>query len=122
MNIPFLLHILVEVPASFNFFLRPSATLTVQQPHAHAVIRQYALLLMTSDLIALIFIFRPLDAVSNQIAGALGLYHLGPIVRAAWRIWDGERRGERELGGPWVHVVVHGTCVVALALRAVGLL
>ncbi len=121
MNIPLLLHILIELPASLNFFFRPSATLAVKQPHAHAVIRQYALLLMTSNLITLIFLFRPLDDVSRKIAGALGLYHIGPLVRAGCRIWDGEGRGDGGLGGPWVHMGLHAICAGALLLNAFDL-
>lgn len=122
LNIPLLLHILIELPASLNFFFRPSATLAVEQPYAHAVIRQYALLLMTSNLIALIFLYQPPDAVSRKIAGAMALYHFGPLVRAGCRIWDGERNGEGGLGGPWVHMGLHGVCGGALILKAINIL
>ena len=118
-NISFLLHILIELPASLNFFFRPSATLTVDQPHAYGVIRQYALLLMTSNLIALTFLSRPADALSSKVAGAFALYHLGPLVRAGCRIWDGEGNGEGGLGGPLMHLVVHAVCAGALMLEAI---
>lgn len=121
-NIPLLLHILIELPASLNFIFRPSATLAVKQPHAHAVIRQYALLLMTSNLIALIFLFKPPDAVSSQITGALALYHFGPLVRAGCRIWDGEGKGDGGLGGPWLHMGLHAVCAGALISGAVSFL
>ncbi|KAI4280105.1 MAG: hypothetical protein L6R35_005975 [Caloplaca aegaea] len=72
---PFLLHMIVELPASIAFFLNPSMTLSQSQPHAHAVIRQYALLLMSSNIIAYNFIFRSPDETSASVAAALAVYH-----------------------------------------------
>ncbi len=122
LNVPFLLHILIELPASLNFFFRPSATLKVKQPHAHAVIRQYAILLLTSNLIAGIFLFAPSDAVSSNVSGALALYHFGPLVRAGCRIWDWEGSSKEGLGGPWVHLVLHMICAGALILNVINVL
>jgi hypothetical protein len=82
----FLLHILIEVPASINFLLFPSRQLETFSPQAHAVIRQYALLLLTSVLIALIFLLRPVDDLSGQVAGVLSLYHIGPALRSIARL------------------------------------
>ena len=113
---PFLLHVLIEVPACINFFFRPSATLPIPHPLASAIIRQYALLLMTSNIIAILFIPRPADVLSGQVAGALALYHFGPLVRAISRIRDGE--SSNALGGPWLHALLHGMSVVWLTLHA----
>ena len=125
MSIPFLLHLLVELPAAFAFAIYPSATLPVPQPYAHAVIRQYALLLLSINIIAAIFIFRDHEAYTidydglteRRVAGALALYHCGPLIRAGRRIWKGEK-GKRGLSGqPWVHFVAHTVCGMALAGR-----
>ena len=77
LNIPFFLHILGEFGASVGFFFRPSQTLQRPQPHAHGVIRQYALLLTSTNLIAAIFLTQnhPTE-ISRKVAGALALYHL----------------------------------------------
>ena len=93
----FLLHVLVEVPASITFFVFPSRQLGQPTPHAHAVIRQYALLLLTSIIIAGTFAVRPPDELNGQVAGALALYHLGPFVRSWSRL---------------VHQVQHGQSVI----------
>ncbi|KAL8796335.1 MAG: hypothetical protein Q9195_001242 [Heterodermia aff. obscurata] len=82
-SIPFFLHIIGEFGAATGFFLRPSQTLNRPQPDAHAVIRQYALLLTSTNLIAAIFLFQSQPTpVSTKVAGALALYHLGPLTRA----------------------------------------
>lgn len=117
-HLAFLLHILIELPASIAFFLKPSMTLSQPQPHAHAVIRQYALLLMSSNLIAYAFLFRPADETSRFVAAALAVYHLGPLGRAGSRIGGGEARGVKGLGSPWVHLVVHAACFVLLSWEA----
>jgi hypothetical protein len=83
----FLLHILIEVPASINFFVFPSRQLGTYSPQAHAVIRQYALLLLTSVLISVEFLIRPVDELSGQVAGALAIYHVGPSARSIGRLW-----------------------------------
>ena len=114
-SIPFLFHILIEVPASINFFLNPSATLPTPQPHAHGVIRQYAILLMVTNIIAAILYLRPLDLLSCRIAGAMSLYHIGPLVRAVIRQYRSEKgRGGTGLGGPLVHAIAHMACLLGL--------
>ncbi|KUJ12287.1 uncharacterized protein LY89DRAFT_688036 [Mollisia scopiformis] len=111
-RLPFWLHILIEFPASLNFFFNPSEQLPSPGPQAHAIIKQYAVLLLVSNLIAGIFALRPLDRTSRNVAGALAVYHLAPLVRAASRI--GNARYGNGLGGPVVHVVVHGACLLGL--------
>jgi hypothetical protein len=113
------LHILIETPASLNFFLNPSQQLHPSTPApaaaaAEALIRQYALLLLSSNLIALIFAVRPVDRTSRRVAGALGLYHAGPIVRAASRLLHGEAFFNGGFGGPATHLGVHVACFLAL--------
>ena len=60
----------------------------------------------------MIFTLRPVDGTSKRTAGALGIYHLGPVVRAGERAWSGSHGGESELygeafGGPFLHLSVH---------------
>ncbi len=109
----FLLHLIIETAASINFLLRPSATLSAPQPHSHAVIRQYALLLISSNIIAAVMLNREIDATSGKIAGALGVYHIGPIVRAVSRIL--QKSSGSGLNEPWLHAFAHilcGTCLL----------
>jgi len=71
-------------------------------------------LLFVSNLIALIFALRPVDGTSRNVAGALSVYHLAPLSRAASRIWEGSGVYGKGLGGPVVHLVVHGICFAGL--------
>jgi hypothetical protein len=123
---PFWLHTGIELPASLKFFLNPSNQLfghpihgEIRYPAAEAIIRQYAVLLFVSVLISLIFAFRVVDDTSRRVAAALFLYHVAPAVRAASRIWVGDQNWiNKDLGGPWVHLVVHILCLAALGRLA----
>lgn len=122
-SIAFFLHILTEVPASGSFFLRPSLTLQTPQPGAHGVIRQYALLLVSTTLIAAIFLLQPPSQSSCQVAAALALYHVGPFTRAVSRA-RAEKKSIRvrgRLGWPWVHAGFHSLCIAALIQEALKL-
>ncbi|CZS96654.1 hypothetical protein WAI453_010074 [Rhynchosporium graminicola] len=114
LNLAFLIHALLEVPAALNFFFRPNEQLSLPAPQAHAIIRQYAVLLMSSNIIALIFAFRPVDETSRRIAGALAAYHAAPLVRAIARIASSGGGYGKGLGGPWVHAVLHCGALGAL--------
>ncbi len=117
-NIPFLLHILLELPASITFFLSPSTQLQLPSPpptpraysQAHALIRQYAVLLLVSNLVALICVLQPtaiddilgiraegkvveVERLRGNVAGALAVYHLAPLVRAVGRMVNGDGHG-----------------------------
>lgn len=91
-NIAFLLHVVVEVPAAINFMLLPSKQLGQDTPHAHAIIRQYALLLLSSILIAIIFASRPIDDLTRSVAGSLAIYHIGPSLRSWSRLGSQAKR------------------------------
>jgi hypothetical protein len=106
---PFLLHAVLEIPASLNFFLNPSGQLGVYSPQAHPVIRQYAVLLLASILIALSFALRDADELSGQVAGALAIYHLAPMLRAAGRL-----TGRRAIWQPLLFFATHGVCLAGL--------
>ncbi|EPE25551.1 hypothetical protein GLAREA_01463 [Glarea lozoyensis ATCC 20868] len=113
-TLPFWIHFIIETPASLNFFFNPSEQLSAPAPQAHPVIAQYAVLLFTSNLIALIFAIRPVDNTSKLVAAALAVYHLAPLVRAVSRVTSKKKSYGKGLGGPWVHLGVHSTCILAL--------
>ena len=129
---PFILHTLIELPACLAFALFPSATLSTTQLHAHALIRQYAVLLLSTNLIAGSFIFRSHENrlscdgtgyVQSWVAFSLAFYHVGPLTRAGFKIWEGWRRRTRDkdtLVMPWVHAMSHLVCLTALAGRSIS--
>ncbi|KFY98700.1 hypothetical protein V498_01308 [Pseudogymnoascus sp. VKM F-4517 (FW-2822)] len=116
LHVAFGLHTLVETPAALNFFVIPSEELQLAAPSpcAEALIRQYALLLLCTNVIALVFLLRPVDKVSRHVACALGLYHLGPALRAISRLTRNEAALGTGLGGPAVHLVFHVLCLITL--------
>lgn len=112
-HVPLLAHILLETPASLNFFLRPSEQLSSPAPQAHSIIRQYAILLLASNLVALIFLLRDVDEVSRWVTGALAVYHVAPLSRALSRLGKGSEYW-KGLGGPRLHALCHGGVLVGL--------
>lgn len=114
-NLAFLLHVIVEIPAFLNFLLFPSGQLSTSTPHAHPVVRQYALLILTSVLIASAFVTRVNDELSGQIAGSLALYHIGPSIRAISRLHRRSQLGKPLLfSEPSLHLFVHSICCAGL--------
>lgn len=115
---PFLHHAIAEIPASLQFFFFPSRQLGRPTPRAHPVIRQYALLLFCSVLIASIFALRPDGTaedktLNGQVALVLGFYHVGPILRSGARVLEVRTKGwgAREVEAAWyvvAHVVLGG--------------
>ena len=121
-SFPFILHIVIELPAAISFAFFPSATLSIPQPHAQAVIRQYALLLFSTVVIAAVFVRQDRDGngptmQERSVASALGLYHLGPLIRAAHRSRRRKGSGRHVLGQPWLHVLMHVLCCLSLGGR-----
>ena len=112
-HLSLILHLCIELPGSINFMLRPSSTLSKPQPQSHGVIRQYALLLMSTNIMVMLLLIKPMDELTQQISGALALYHTAPIIRAVSRIRSQE--AGRALGGPWLHALVHSVCAAILA-------
>lgn len=56
------------------------------------------------------------DTLSGQIAAAVALYHVGPVIRATSRIWRGNPG--HVLGGAWLYFTVHLLCAVRCARLA----
>ena len=116
----FLLHAIVETPACVNFLLFPDDQLPDSAPQAHAIIRQYAVLLFSSAIIAVTFACRATpDFASGNVAGALAIYHIGPFVRAWSRIdvrGTFDIRRHSLLKDPLLHFAVHSLCLGSLGL------
>jgi hypothetical protein len=140
-KLPFWLHSLIELIPSIVFLINPASqfyaskiTSNLQSanpqcysstatptPGAETMIRQYGVLLFVSVIISTIFAIREVDKTSRQVAAALTLYHLAPIVRATARLWGGETGWlPKDMGGPWVHLVVHIILVLGLGNLAFG--
>lgn len=114
-NLGFLIHIIIEIPASINFFCFPSRQLGIHTPQAHAVIRQYAVLLLVSVLLATVFVARPLDNTAGKVAGALALYHIAPFVRSVVRLHrQTQARAPIIYSEAFLYVFVHSVCFAAL--------
>ncbi|RDW85563.1 hypothetical protein BP5796_03888 [Coleophoma crateriformis] len=114
--LPFYLHLFLETPAALNFFFNPGQQLGLSEsvPQAEAVVRQYAVLLLSSNLVALAMICRPSDGTTQRVSGALGIYHVAPLVRAVGKIWAGQVSLSSGLGGPWVHAFGHAIALFLL--------
>jgi hypothetical protein len=132
-TLPFWLHSIIELIPSILFVVNPASQLhapsitsdfmgTVQSmSSAEVMIRQYGVLLLVSVLISAIFALRKVDPTSRQVAASLAVYHLAPIVRATYRLRAGEASWQPDdMGGPWVHLVVHVVLVFVLANLALG--
>ena len=118
-NAGFIIHALIEIPAAINFMLSPSKQLGKPTPHAHAIIRQYALLLLSSVLIALVFASRPADELSRYVAGALAIYHIGPAIRSCARLSNQASNSEAILfSEAFLYLICHLLCGFYLALTA----
>ena len=62
---------------------------------------------------------REIDATSGKVAGALSVYHVGPVVRALSRIL--QKSPGSGLNEPWLHAFVHllcGTCLLVSFLSS----
>lgn len=114
-NMAFMLHIIIEVPAAINFMVQPSKQLGILTPHAHAIIRQYAVLLLSSILISFTFVSRPLDSLTRNIAGSLAIYHVGPFLRSWARLKSQSKQSLPVLlSEAALYLVCHLLCGMAL--------
>ena len=111
-NLPLLSHALLTLPAFLNFLhlsFNPHLLPPSQLP---AILRNYSFLLLSTFLSTLTYASpAPSKRKDSLLSLSLAVYHLAPIARAAQRIWtQGEKafQGERRMGGPGVHLIVHG--------------
>lgn len=114
--IPFIIHALVETPAALSFILNPSSQLQPLTPSAALLLQSLGGLLLTTNLVALVFARRPLDDVGRQVALAFAFWHVWPCYRACVRLNRGGQQQHlegdtpetrRTLGGPVVHLGAH---------------
>ena len=107
-NLLLVSHTLLELPAAVTFFASPSLTLQSTSRDAHGVIRQYAALLLSMNLLlwtglhyrrllATVLAPYPVEAgrMRAAIALALAIYHVACTLRATVRVRNGETRGIR---------------------------
>ncbi|OAL36181.1 hypothetical protein AYO20_04595 [Fonsecaea nubica] len=114
-HLGFLVHVVIEIPACLSFYLFPSRQLGVHTPHAHAVIRQYAALILASVLVAMVFVNKPLDDTSGKVAGALAIYHVAPSIRSVNRlVTQAQLQKPIIISEAFLYLVVHVICFVAL--------
>lgn len=123
-DVAFVSHIVVEIPAFAMFMIYPSRQLNHYTPTAHAVIRQYALLLLSSIIISATFAVRPHSELSCYVALALAIYHVGPTLRALSYVVEGLDSSKRhpKFAEHCLYAIVHILCGSMLLFTALGLL
>ena len=120
---PLLFHAVLETAASLSFALQPERQLPGANEDARAVLLNYSGLLLSTNILAVLFAWRTgFDDATRLVAACLAVYHVFPILRASVKIRRGIglKPGEkaRVLGGPQIHAMVHGACLVGLILAA----
>lgn len=118
--LPFVLHIMVETPAALRFLFTPDAQILHPQPDARSIVRQYAVLLFSTVLIALICLLNHRQRISRLVAGALSIYHIAPILRAGTKLSNSRLLssvGKEAWREPALYVVVHFACFLSLLDR-----
>lgn len=114
-NLCFLIHIFIEIPACINFFFFPSKQIGTHTPQAHALIRQYAVLLLSSVMLAAIFVARKPDDLSSKIAATLAIYHVAPSVRSVARLYrQAQARAAIFRSEAFLYLILHSICFAAL--------
>ena len=119
-NVCFVLHAAIETPAALNFMFLPGRQIRgMPAPQAYPIVRQYALLLLSSVLIAAAFAYRPTDDLTKWVAGSFSVYHLGPTVRS-WNILTSSSAGwsHRWASEAGLYFVVHVLCGIMLFIHA----
>ncbi|KAK1968365.1 hypothetical protein LY78DRAFT_655353 [Colletotrichum sublineola] len=124
-KLPFLLHIAIETAAACSFILNPASQLPAPSPATRLVLQSFGGLLLSTNLVCLIFVARPFDDTTKLVAAALAFWHAWPCWRAYVRLAKPEvdgtgkdkHKGElvtKTLGGPGVHLAVHAGMLVLL--------
>ncbi|KAF3801735.1 hypothetical protein GCG54_00014951 [Colletotrichum gloeosporioides] len=124
-RIPFLLHALVETAGASSFILKPQSQLPKPSAAAQLVLQSFGGLLLSTNLICLVFLWRPdFDDTSRLVAASLSFWHVWPCYRAYVRLTDprvdGTNSGQvKTLGGPTVHLGAHAVLFLAFLGAAV---
>lgn len=129
-KLPFLLHAIIETAAASSFIFRPDSQLPSPPVAARLVLQSLGGLLLSTNLICLVFVSRPdFDETSRLVAASLSFWHVWPCYRAYVRLTlpavDGSRGSERTtmtktLGRPAVHLGVHAMLFVLLVGAALA--
>ncbi|KAL0934157.1 uncharacterized protein CTRU02_210956 [Colletotrichum truncatum] len=112
-NLPFVLHVIIETAAAASFIFKPASQLPNPSVAARLVLESFGGLLLTTNLICLIFVSRPeFDGTSRLVAISLAFWHVWPCRRAYVRLTnpavDGKTSDQaKTLGGPAAHLAVH---------------
>ncbi|KAH8884629.1 hypothetical protein GQ53DRAFT_751903 [Thozetella sp. PMI_491] len=121
---PLVYHALLETAAALSYALQPEAQLPGASDDTKAVLLNYSGLLVSTNVLAAAFAWRPgFDGATRLVVGSLAIYHVFPIFRARAKIQREAalRKGEKSkvLGGPQLHIIVHGLCLASLVSAAV---
>lgn len=122
---PFLLHAITDTIGGLSFVLRPDTQIQPLTPAARLVLECYGGLLLFSTFVAVAFCTIPFEGTHCRlVAAAFAFWHLWPSRRAVIRLQQqkgGRRppdRTEQTLGGPVVHLSVHGILFMGFGLIA----
>jgi hypothetical protein len=118
---PFVLHTIVEATAGYSFVFRPHLQLQPLPTAARLILECYGGLLFFSALMSAIFCARDFDGSSRLAAAAFAFWHLWPSRRAVIRMQQGVNVHGRlgaTLGGPELHMWVHGVLFIGFGLAA----
>ncbi|TDZ25166.1 hypothetical protein Cob_v001978 [Colletotrichum orbiculare MAFF 240422] len=119
-KLPFVIHALMETAAALSFIFKPESQLPNPSVAAQLVAKNLGGLLLSTNMMCLIFITRPFDQTSRLVAASLAFWHLWPCNRAYVRLTqpavDGKTDGQsKTLGGPAVHLGSHLCLFLAFA-------
>ncbi|ROT42515.1 hypothetical protein SODALDRAFT_326676 [Sodiomyces alkalinus F11] len=125
---PFLLHATVETAAAISFISHPDSQLprpVSSSPAARLILESLGGLLLSTNLICLIFLVRPVfDETSRLVAASLAFWHVW-ACRRAWvrlttdKVAESGTTPARTFGGPAVHLGVHVVLLGSLLSAAV---
>lgn len=133
-KLPLLLHVAVESAAATSFICKPSSQIKEPSLEVQLVLQSLGGLLLSTNLVSLVFIFRPgFDTTSRLVAASLASWHLWPMRRAWVRLSTAAagngakekkqpRGGSQDpvvFGGPSVHLAIHAALFISLLGSAI---
>jgi hypothetical protein len=117
-KLPLLIHAIGESFAALSFITSPQKQLPGADEQATLILHNYGgLLLSTSLMCGLLFLEPGFDDTARLVTACLGTFHVWPLMRAWTRLRkELGVKGEqgRVLGGPLVHLGLHGGLLISL--------